>query len=726
MPLSCRNKGGALKGSTIVEKEQWWERFKMRNLVLGTICASVALGVSGFAHADTGDEEDFALIYGDKLTVSIATGSPQQLRHAPAVATVITAEDIAATGAIDLDEILETVPGLHVNRSANFNSPLYTVRGVMSQYTPQVLMLQNGIPVTTLFVGNKGNLWGGLPLDNVARIEVIRGPGSALYGSDAFAGVINIITKTAADSQGTRVGVRGGSFNTRDTWLLHGGKAGPLEIAAYLRAGSTDGFKRLVTADAQSRNDRAFGTSASLAPGYSNNQQEAIDGSLDLAYRKWRWRGSYKLRDDMGTGIGVASALDPVGRGKSERIVSDLSWADPQIGSSWGATASLGYMQYKQRFPVPAVLFPPGVTFPTGTFPNGMVGGPETSERQYRLSASATYYGFKLHSLRFGVGYEDLDLYATKEIKNFTFTPSGVPLPAGEVRDFTAMAPFLTPHRRTVKYLYVQDEWRIAEDWSFTAGVRHDRYSDFGGTTNPRLALVWDATLDLTAKLLYGRAFRAPSFNEEYSINNPVARGNSNLQPETNKTIEAAFSWQARKDTQINLNFFRYDMSDIIRTVPNAVPGSGATYNNTGGQHGSGMEVEAVWDYSRSLRLTGNYSYQKSIDEITGRDAGYAPHHRVYLRADWRYPSGWLLGTQLNRVMDRERAPGDTRPPVPDYTTVDLVGRSNLGNSQWSVAASVRNLFNATVLEPSLAPGTIPNDLPMAPRAFWVQVAYRM
>jgi len=696
----------------------------MRTITPKAICLSVAMAWGSAALADAYDEEDLAAIYGDKFTVSIATGSQQHIRRAPAVATVITAEDIAAIGAVDLDEVLETVPGLHVSRSANFNSPLYTMRGVMSQFTPQVLMLQNGIPVTTIFIGNKGNLWGGLPLENVARIEVIRGPGSALYGSDAFSGVVNIITKTADDTSGTRVGVRAGSFDTRDAWLLHGGSAGPVDVAAYLRAGSTDGFKKLVTADAATRNDSAFGTSASLAPGFTNNQQDALDGALDLSYQKWRWRSSYKLRDDMGTGIGVGSAIDPVGRGKSERITSDLTWTDPQIASSWATAVTLSYMGYKQRFPVPAVLLPPGATFPTGTFVNGMIGAPETSERQYRLSASATYHGFKHHSLRFGVGYEDLDLYATREIKNFVFNPAGVPVPDGEVRDYTSIAPFLTPHRRTVKYLYAQDEWRIADDWALTAGIRHDHYSDSGGATNPRLALVWDASLDLTAKLLYGRAFRAPSFNEEYSINNPVARGNANLQPETNQTIEAAFAWQARRDMQVNLNFFHYDMRDIIRTVPNAVPGTGATYNNTGGQHGSGMEVEAVWDVSRALRLTGNYSYQKSIDEISGRDAGYAPHHQVYLRADWRYANGWHFSTQLNRVMDRERAPGDNRAPVPDYTTVDLTARSNLGNN-WSVAASVRNLFNATVLEPSL-PGTIPNDLPMAPRALWVQLAYKM
>src|SRR5690349_9548311 len=183
------------------------------------------------------DEEDLALVYGDKSTVSIATGSQQTLRRAPAVASVITAEDIAAMGAIDLDEVLETVPGMHVDRNPIAYAPLYTIRGVYSPNNPQVLMLLNGVPTTTLVTGGKGNVWGGFPLENVARIEVIRGPGSALYGADAYAGVINIITKTAAQQPGTQLGIRAGSFGTWDGWLLHGGKFGPVEVAGYLRVG---------------------------------------------------------------------------------------------------------------------------------------------------------------------------------------------------------------------------------------------------------------------------------------------------------------------------------------------------------------------------------------------------------------------------------------------------------------------------------------------------------
>ena len=677
------------------------------------------------AFAQSSDEDDLALIYGDKSTISIATGSQQSLRRAPAVATVITAEDIAAMGATDLDQVLETVPGMHVARSPVGYEPLYLIRGIYSAANPQILMLQNGVPMTTMFLGSKGAIWGGYPVEHISRIEIIRGPGSALYGADAYSGVINIITKAAADTQGTQAGVHLGSFKTRDVWVQHGGKLGKVDMAAYLRVGSTDGIKEVIAADAQSVRDERFGTHASLAPGSVNTGYDAIDGNLDLAYDKWRLRAGYKRRDNMGTGLGVASALDPVGKLKSERITTDLSWTDPQLVKDWGTGITASYFQYKQRIPTDLRLFPPGTQFPTGIFPDGMIGHPDTSERQLRLSAFAIYSGFAGHNVRFGGGHDDLDLYETATIKNYVFNSVGIPVPAGPVADYSVIQPFMLPQRRKVDYAYAQDEWNFAQDWTLTAGVRHDRYSDFGGTTNPRVALVWDASLDLTAKLLYGRAFRAPSFNEEYGINNPVNRGNPDLRPETISTLEAAFSWRANKDTQVNFNLFRYGMRDIISAIPNPAPAPGTTYSNAGSQKGSGAELELVWDADRNLRLSGNYSYQRSIDETTNQDAGYAPHHHVYARADWRIASGWLLSPQVNYVADRKRTAGDSRPPVPDYTTLDLALRTNRGKDQWDFTASIRNLFNADVREPS-APGTIPNDVPMAPRAFYLQAMYRM
>jgi iron complex outermembrane receptor protein len=680
----------------------------------------MACGSVLWATSSTGQDtaaEELLLSYGDRSTVSIATGEPRPISRVPSVASVITADEIAAMGATDLDQVLETVPGLHVNRSANVYAPLYVIRGVVSQFTPQVLVLQNGLPITTLFVGNKGNLWSGYPVEHIARIEVIRGPGSALYGSDAFSGVINIITKAATDTPGTEVGGRYGSFATKDLWVQHGGHDGAVDVAAYLRLGRTDGFTSNIA-------KAAAGTSGPV-----NMGNDPVDGNLDLGYRKWRLRLGYKLRDHLETGAGIAQALDPVGRQKSERLTGDLSWVDPHVSSDWGLGFTAGYLQYAQLIPVDYQLFPPGTNFGSGTTADGFLGGPETRERQLRLSTFATYAGLAGHNLRFGLGHDDLNLYWTHETRNFTYAANGalIPTPGGVLVDFTETNPFLRPHRRMIDYLYAQDEWNFAPDWMLTAGLRHDRYSDFGSTTNPRLAVVWDAAVNVTAKLLYGRAFRAPAFVEAYGLGNPVALGQPNLRPETNRTLEAAVSWQARLDTQFTLSLFHYAMQNAIRTVPNTTVGTGSTYANTGGQNGHGGELEVLWSVSRTVRVTGNIAMQRSIDEVTGQDAGYAPHQHVYLRADWLVANNWQAGGQINRVADRKRASGDMRSPIPDYTTVDLTLKRSQISAHWDVTASVRNLFNASVLEPSLAPGTaIPGDLPMAPRSLYLQAVYRL
>lgn len=686
------------------------------------VAASLPLQGSAAAANVAAEEEELALIYGEKSSVSIATGSAQPLRRAPAVATIITAEDIAIMRATDLDEVLETVPGMHVSRSAINYEPLYIVRGIYSVNNPQILVLQNGVPMTSLLTGSRGTVWGGYPVAHIARIEVIRGPGSALYGADAYSGVINIITKDAAATAGTEFGLGGGSFKTRDAWLQHGGKLGPVDVAAYLRAGGTDGHQSIITADAQSARDKIFGTRASLAPGPVNLGSDALDANLALAYGDWRAHGGYKLRDDVGTGAGVASALDPVGKERSERLHADVSWTDTQFATDWSVGVTASALGFKQRILVDLRLSPPGTRFPTGLFPDGFIGHPDTSERQIRVSAFAMYSGFEGHKLRLGLGHDNLHMYHTATIKNYLFNAAGVPVPTGPVIDYSAIQPFLLPQRRKVSYLNLQDEYRFARDWTLTSGVRHDRYSDFGGTTNPRLALVWDAAFDLTAKLLYGRSFRAPSFNESYGINNPVQRGNPALQPETIGTLEAAFAWQARKDLQLNLNLFKTDMKDLIRAVPGA---GGAMFQNIGNHAGKGVEVEMAWEASRVARVAANYGYQRTMDQTTRKDAGYAPRHHLNGRVDWRTPGFGTLSAQINHVADRRRAAGDTRPPIADYTTVDLSLGTEHAAGKWDFSISLRNLFNADAREPSLAPGLIPNDLPMAPRSAYLRAVYK-
>ncbi len=692
------------------------------------LALSIALAWSGATRAQSTDEEDLALTYGDRALITIATGSQQPLSRAPAVASVITAADIVAMGATDLDQVLESVPGLHVSVfSAPFN-PIYTFRGISNGYNPQVLMLVNGLPITSVFVGNRGQAWGGMPLENVARIEVIRGPGSALYGADAFSGVINVVTKGAADIRGTEYGVRVGSQSTRDAWIQTSKSVGDLRAAFYLRAGHTDGSTRVVEKDLQSTLDGLFGTHASLAPGRVNAMRDALDARVDLEWGDWRLRTALQKRT-MGIGVGLADALDLDGRVPETRLYVDLAYQKNNFAPHWDLSAVLGYYELKNYVGDPAYkLFPAGAF--GGAYPNGVIGNPGHDERHSNASISAFYTGFDQHRVRVGSGYRLEDMYRASEIKNFNFVvvpgvgPALVPLPGIVDASNNPNLVYITPHKRNVRYVFAQDEWHLAADWTLTAGVRYDSYSDFGGTTNPRVALVWDAAYNVIVKGIYGRAFRAPHFVEQYGINNPVNVGNAHLKPETIETNELAVSWQPSGEWRINLNAFQYRMHDIIVATPNADPSTGKTFQNTGDQTGHGMELEASWNPVPALRLSGNLSLQRSTDEASGKDAGLAPHQRMFARADWNLAPSWSTSMTLNHVA--ERKPGDTRPTVADYSTCDLSLRRDKLFGNWEARATITNAFDADAREPSVAPGNIPFDLPLPGRAFAIQLVHKL
>jgi len=662
----------------------------------------LALALNNSVFAQSVEEEDLALAYGDQSTISIATGSSQPINRAPSAATVITSRDIEAMGATDLDQALESVPGLHVSKSHVASKPIYSFRGIHTFQNSQVLMLVNGIPITNVFQGDRSQIWGGMPLENVARIEVIRGPGSALYGADAFSGVINIITKTAADIDGTEYGVRVGNYNSRDVWLQHGGKLGALDAAFYLGAGDSDGQKGIIQKDAIS------------ASGPVSEERKSLDARADLSYEAWRFRAAYQQRK-LGAGAGVAGALDPNARVSENRVYLDMSYEQADWVPNWDVYGVVGYYDIQQKQPDPGfTLFPAGVI---PGYPNGMIGNPGHSERHIHSSVSAVYTGFELHRIRIGTGLREDNMYEFLETKNFD--ANFAPLPG--VIDATGNPALVSmlPHKRNLSYVFAQDEWNFAKDWSLTAGIRHDRYSDFGSTTNPRLALVWDASYNVVIKAMHGSAFRAPTFAEQYAINNPVQTGSPDIKPETITTDELAFAWQATSDFQTNLNFFHYRMLNTIQLVS-------AKMQNAGDQTGRGLEWESTLNATDNLRLTANYSLQHSTDETTGKDAGMAPHRRLFTRADWRFAPLWQLGTTVNHVADRMREPGDTRAQIPDYTTVDLILRREKFAGGWDVRAMVTNLFDRDAWEPTFKAAGMPSDLPLAGRAFYIQLEHRL
>lgn len=689
------------------------------------------LWLASTVNAAEDDESALQSIYGDADTVSIATGSKQAISKSPAVTSVITASDIKASGATDIDEVLETVPGLHVSRNAFGYSPLYTFRGISAQYNPQVLMLVNGIPITNLFQGDRNLIWGGMPVKSVARIEIIRGPGSALYGAEAFAGVINIITKSRADIPKNEAGVRVGSFNTRGIWVSEGVDIGATQIGLTLEYQTTDGHAEKIDADAQTQLDTAFGTEASLAPGSVNLSTDSLDIRLDLALNSWRIRGGLQQRRNVGNGAGVADALDDYGRYRSDRWNLDIGYEHLKLTEFWEANLQFNVLNTSQEIEKNMLVFPPGANLGSGAYPNGVIGNPDVYERHYRSDISTVYTGLDRHQWRFGTGYYYGDMYRVRETKNYGIDPStGQELPPTSPVIDVSDTPyaFLNEGVRRSHYIYAQDVWNFRPDWELTAGLRYDHFSDIGDTVNPRLALVWSTTRELTSKLLYGRAFRSPSFAQLRNANNPAVLGNDNLEPETMRSTELAFDYRPMENLRWALNIFHYEWDDIIQFVPE-INSTAKRAQNAGKQVGDGGELEVSWQATPALKLTSNFSYQKAKDRTLDADAANAPQRQFYIAGLWNFADDWQLHSQAKWIMDRQRDARDPRSSIDDYSTVDLTLRRNFWAERFSISGKVRNLFDSKPREPSLwadPVANIPNDLPLARRNFVVELTCKI
>ena len=675
------------------------------------------------------DEEALFGLYGDEEFISIATGSRQPIAKAPAVATVRTAQDIQNMGATDLDEVLETIPGLHVSRDPFGYQPAYIFRGIYSKFNPQVLVLINGVPLTNLFHGDRGLIWGGMPVNAIARVEVIRGPGSALYGADAFAGVINIFPKTFDDLEGVQLGGRVGSYNLLDLWYLGRGTLGDGKLALIVEGHKTSGQDEVIESDAQSNLDELMGTDASLAPDSVNLSRENLDVRLEYSIGRWKARAGLQRRSNFGNGVGIAEALDPENRYLSERRNVDFSYFNDSLAESWEFSAQLSYLDTSQEVEENLIIFPPGSNLGFGEFPQGVIGNPEVYERHSRIDISSSYRGFKWHSIRMGAGYYYGDLYRVEETKNFGVDPdTGLPLAAGsdlvDVSDTSYV--FLKEGKRRNRYVFLQDIWDLAADWELTAGLRWDDYSDFGDTVNPRLALVWSTTRNLTTKLLYGKAFRSPSFTQTRAVNNPSVLGNPNLDPETIESLEVAFDYRFSERLKIGLNVFTYKWGDIIEFIPDE-NSSTSTASNDGTQIGKGFEFEADWKLRNELRVTASYSLQKSYDQDTHDATSQSPERRLFVALQYDGLGNWQGNTQFNWVMDRNRDQRDARSDIDDYSTVDVTVRRKRNGDPWALSLSVKNIFNADAREPSPwsdPVASVPNDLPLEGRRYLGEVEY--
>lgn len=673
-----------------------------------------------------------------QVEVSIATGNRTPLDRAPATATVITSSEIQAMGARNLNEILETVPGLHVSLSSLSRlDAVYSIRGIHTGFNPQVLLMMNGIPVQYSLQGGRPTLFR-LPANGIERIEIIRGPGSAIYGADAYAGVINIITKDASSIERTSVGAVSGSFGRREIWAEGATEWKDISFAFSASHQQHDGDPdRIVNSDLQSALDDLLGTNASLAPGPLSTRYDIHDLHLSMSTEKtqvnlWNWKSDYA-----GVGAGAAQAIDPLGGDDSKLWLADIAHKFSTQSPAWDNNLRVSYLHY-DIFTV-FRLFPENSLLPIGSdgnldfvapagwvqFPDGLFGNPGAEMHDANAEWVSLFTGWESHRIRLAAGARRQALNP-RETKNFGpgILDGSETVVDGRLTNVTDTPyVYLPDARRNLRFISLQDEWNLLPAVDLTAGIRYDDYSDFGSTTNPRVAIVWATNDRMTTKLMYGSAFRAPAFAELYFKNNPVSLGNDGLTPEKIDTLEASFNFRVTNELQTTATIFRYQATDMIDFVQDPFSTT-KTAQNTLDQDGQGLELEFNWRPLTQLHIAGSYAMQDAENASTKTKIADAPGQQFKTNVNWEFARNWYLHSQINWVANRHRAPGDLRPAIDDYTLVNLTlhRKSIVKDLDFSVA--VRNLTDEDAREPSS--GSISDDYPLESRSFWVGFTYRL
>jgi outer membrane receptor for ferrienterochelin and colicins len=670
--------------------------------------------------AEFGSEDLSGVYEPESRLTSVATGYLRPTDIAPAVATVITGPEIRALGVRTLAEALETAPGVHVSTSRGLNS-IVSIRGIFSELSPHVLVMVDNIPISQGFITSFSQL-NELPVNNIDRVEIVRGPGSALYGAEAFSGVVNVITRTTAGFSGTEFGARAGYFNTFDGWLLKGTNLGPFRVAFSLSGSRTDGYERTVEADAQTEIDQLFGTRASLAPGPLNTGRDTFDMRLNVSYENLRLRLGYVGLLNAQNGAGVANALDPLGQSEFSHLTADVTY-QKKFSPTLELQSLVSFLDTTaDTFAAP---FPPGTA--GGLFPEGTRDELDIHGQQRRIEASLLWSGIKDHQIRGGLGYYDIDMMDIHQRTNSRsiVLPDGsrARIPTGRFDDpkVFGIENGLPTALRQVYFGFAQDEWSLHKHLIFTTGVRLDGYSDVGAVASPRGVVVWEAAPNTNVKLLFGRANRPASFAELYArANNSTAVGNPELVPEVVDTLELALiSWNSELRAEVNT--FGYWIHDpIVVTQAAGTPGI-LTFKNGAAQTGVGVEASLSWDPSKTLHLNMNYAFQESLDS-TANSLGTGPRHQIFWEAIWNFTPFWSFDVNTKSVLGRERVVGDPRPPIDDYTLVNVSLRRRDIVDHVDIAFTARNVFNEDARDPSSGLNTLRFDYPLAGQNFWFEL----
>jgi len=531
------------------------------------------------------------------LTSSVASKSEEGVADAPSSVIVFTHKEIETMGISSLEELLNFVPGFQTTRDIEQGTAnRISARGRSSALSESVLFLLNGQRLNDLYTGGVSLLNRMIPVENIKQVEIIRGPGSALYGSNAFLGVVDIRTFDDLNS----FDVKFGTENVREASANFAHEYGDVKIAGFLKAFSEEGFEYNNVTD-------IFGNE-----GETTDPAKGMDAYFTMNYKSLTLHARHMDRT-LNDFLTFGALANNVNSEKTKQSSFDAKFST-EVSEDVRLEFASGYSQ--DQWLTQALLIPAGIEIAPGfALSENFVGGPFLESYNFNLNVDGFFKVSKTNQLIAGASFEKSAISSVKNLMNHH--PIELE-PQGRVVEFAdASTTFNREESRNIVGLYLQDKQTIGESISLTAGVRFDNYNDFGSSFNPRFAFIYSTPFDSKIKFMYGNAFRAPNFLELYDKNNPVDFGNPDLKAETVQTIEVAYA-QSFSAFQGTVTYFNNNIKDqILLDAPVDSPDNplgSATFTNGADLKTNGLEFDFRFSPAENILLAATFTHLMDAD----------------------------------------------------------------------------------------------------------------
>ncbi len=606
-------------------------------------------GLFALTGGEAWDDSDVALLELDLPEVVSATRRPQQSRLLPYAISVITAEDIRRAGVRSVPDALRLAAGVDV-AALSFRSAAVSPRGLHGFVARQVLVLVDGRQIYDSWFG--GTLWGSWPLalDDIERIEVIRGPAGVSWGANALNGVINIITKRATRHEGLTLRLGGGARGTYWEYFGYGFSDDKLHMRISGQFDATDGFKR-GGGPLRWLDDDSLAAQLNISLSYDADENT-----------RWTFLAGH---------MSVDQGYDP----------------PPTVLLRKRAFSQASYvlLRWRRQLEEDSTLEITGYVNDFGAS-NGM----QAVDYRYQQLAFQISHTFKPHP-------DHTVVWGLDSRTDLVDTSNAFPFQAS--RDFVAT---------TIVGLYAEDAWRFAPRWTLTLGGRID-YESYGGfEPSGRASLSYEINENHMIYGAFSRAFQMPPAAVRF-LRLPTAGGllfttfNQDAQAQRLLAWELGYHGRLADRLRVNLALFwhRYRRITALTLRPGPPGLVRLNVENAGRASLYGAELELRYRLSRRLSLLGNYTFQQldwtSRVHYAGTDAIRPPKHKLMLGLRYDATDNLHLDATAWWV-DAAEASDPFRPladqHIPPYWRLDLRAEYEFWNDRASIAVGVRNLLD--------------------------------